>query len=116
MPLKFVRGLLFISALAAVGLLKAAQRNALFLEGYALGEQTQQAHQTETDVAWLQTRVLNLTSPAHLADMVQARHLKLVAWSVLSPEQVNVLADSMDAASAASPEPVQLADGRDTSD
>ena len=106
------RRLAIIGIVTGVGMAQVATRNALWLKSYALGERVEQTHQAETDVAWLQARVLHLTSPDHLSDTAQTRHLNLVAWSTLSPEQVHVLADSVDTEA----DTVQVADGRDTSD
>ncbi len=114
--MRFTRWLAIIGMLVSIGMLKAVQRNALLLKGYALGDRVERAHQEETDVSWLEARVLHLTSPDHLSETAQARHLNLVAWSTLAPQQIQVLADSVETSQEASTNSVQLADGRDTTD
>ncbi|MBI4341485.1 MAG: hypothetical protein HY598_04300 [Candidatus Omnitrophica bacterium] len=115
MSCNVTRGLVVIGLLVAVGMLKAVQRNALVLQGYALGERVERAHQEATDVSWLEARVLNLTSPDHLSEAANSRQLKLVAWSTLSP-QPPLPADPVAAQEGTTADPVQLADGRDTTD
>ncbi len=74
-----------IGLLVGLGCLQVAQRNALFLQGYAIGERMGRVHTTENDVAWLNMRVVGLASPTHLSQVAQERRLNLVAWSTLSP-------------------------------
>lgn len=75
-----------IALVMGIGYLKVAQQTAIFLTGYGVGQRVQQAHATEVDVLWLRTQVVGLSSPVHLADVAQERHLKLVAWSTLETE------------------------------
>jgi hypothetical protein len=79
------RWLTLIAVLVGLGVLQVAQRNALFLKGYALGDRSDRVHAQETEVSWLNTRVLGLASPTRLSHVAQERNLKLVAWSTLSP-------------------------------
>ena len=102
------RGLAGIGVLVAVGLLQVAQRNAIWLRAYALGERLERAHREATDVSWLQARVIALASPGQLASAGEARHLDLVAWETLARQ-----APPGEAHEAA---PVQVADSRDTAD
>ena len=85
MPLSRWMGL--IGIVVALGCLKVTQRNALFLQGYAVGERLAQMHKQETDVSWLHAQVTGLESPGRLARAAQDQQLKLVAWSTLSPER-----------------------------
>jgi len=79
------RWLLLIGIVAGLGCLKVAERNAVVLAAYAVGERTSRAHTQDTDVSWLRARVTELSSPAQLAQAAHDRQLKLVAWSMLPP-------------------------------
>lgn len=127
--MKLNRWLAALAILIGIAMLQVAQRNAVYLKGYSLGERIKQAHKDQTEVAWLETKVLKLTSPDNLSEAAQERNLKLVAWSMLTPEQISLLADDAPAQAsvagdiAASRVPaadsavqVQLADGHDTTD
>ena len=72
-----------IAGMVILGCLQVAQRNALYFQGYAVGEQLQQLHTQETSLAWMQTHVVGLVSPTRLARVAQERRLNLVAWSAL---------------------------------
>lgn len=74
-----------IGVVVGLGCLQVAQRNAIFLKGYAVGERMHRVHTRENEVAWLSTRVTGLASPMRLADIAKERRLTLVAWSRLSP-------------------------------
>ena len=84
---------MLVSLVVGLGVAQVAQRNAVFLTGYALGERTSRVHTQETDVSWLNAHVVGLSSPAHLSQVAQERRLKLVAWTPLTP--IPPLADSM---------------------
>ena len=88
MPLS--RWMALIGVLVGLGCLQVAQRNAIFLKSYAVGERTHLVHTQETQVAWLGTQVTGLASPMRLAEIAEGRRLKLVAWSRLSPDQVQL--------------------------
>lgn len=81
MPLS--RWMYLIAVLVGVGCLEVAQRSALVTEGYAVAQRQQAVDERAAAVSWLDTRVAGLSSPAHLAQVAQERHLKLVAWSTL---------------------------------
>ena len=83
--MRLSRWLSLIALVMGVGCLQVAQRNAVFLGAYALGERASRLHGQTTDVAWLHARVIALASPMHLAQVAQERRLKLVAWSTLAP-------------------------------
>lgn len=68
--MSLARRFLLIGLLVAIGCLQVAQRNAVFLKGYALGRQTEQLHLQETELSWLQARVIALKSPVRLAQDV----------------------------------------------
>lgn len=109
----FTRWLAAIGLLTGLGLLKVGQQNALLLKSYALGERVQKTHEQETELAWLNARVMSLTSPNNLSKTAEDRHMKLVAWATLNTQQ---LEKSAGASSPVSNEPLQVADGRDTTD
>ncbi len=77
------RGIWGIVGLVALGCFQVAQHNAVILKGYALGARTRALHQQETDVAWLDARVMALASPAHLDDVAHTRRLQLIARATL---------------------------------
>ena len=79
------RWMLLIGVVVGLGCLQVAQRNAIFLKGYAVGDRIDQVHTQETEVSWLGARVVGLESPTRLSQLAQERHLKLVAWSMLPP-------------------------------
>ena len=109
--MKLERWLISIGMLVAVGMLQVAERNTVYLKGYALGDRVVKNHKEPTDVSWLEARVLRLASPEHLSDAAQERHLNLVAWSMLTAPQAQLLAGA-----PRSNEAVQITDGRDTTD
>ena len=76
---------LLIGAVVGLGCLQVAQRNAVFMKGYAVGERIHRLHTQQTDVSWLHVQVEELSSPTHLSQVAKERQLKLVAWSMLSP-------------------------------
>lgn len=78
------RWMALIGLLVALGCLQVAQRNALFMNSYTVGERMQRVHAQENEVAWLSTQVTGLASPMRLADIAKERRLTLVAWSRLS--------------------------------
>lgn len=86
------RWLMLVAVMVGMGLLQVAQRNAVFVKGYAVGERMHRVHTQATEVAWLHAEVEALQSPTHLAQVVQERHLKLVAWSPLAPPLVHLAA------------------------
>ena len=72
-----------VTSVVALGCLQVAQRNAVFMGGYAVGERLGRVHTEEVDVSWLTARVIALASPRRLADVAEERKMKLVAWSML---------------------------------
>lgn len=89
------RWLLLIGTVVGLGCLQVAQRNALMVTGYAVGEGRAQVHAKQTEVSWAGARVAGLSSPVHLAEVAQERRLKLVAWSTLSAWDRVGLTDAM---------------------
>ena len=81
--MRLSRWFALIGLLVGVGCLQVAQRNAIFLSGYAVGERMASVHTQQNDVSWLNAQVVGLASPTHLAEVAQDRGLKLVAWSML---------------------------------
>lgn len=106
--MRLSRYFLLIGVVVALGCLQVAQRNAMLLSGYGMGDRLSRIHAKTNDVAWLEAQVVGLASPTRLADVAQDRGLKLVAWSTLSR-----------AASSSTAVPTQIAQaapGEETSD
>ncbi len=75
-----------VGVLVVIGCLQVAQRTAIFLQGYRVGTQVSQLQTQGADVSWLSAQVAKLSSPAHLADVVQERRMTFVAWSTVDAE------------------------------
>ena len=82
--MKLSRWMAFLGVVVGFGCLKVAQRNAIVLKGYALGERMGRMHRQETDAMWLSAQVVGLASPTHLSQVAQEHKRKFVAWSTLS--------------------------------
>ena len=113
MPLN--RWLMGLALAVGVGMLIAAQRIAVFMEGYVVGKRLQQLQEQETRVGWLDHQVVGSASPASLARQVQSRRMNLVAWSSLDALPPQPVASQNLLATAAA-DPDQLATGDNTSD
>lgn len=85
--MKLSRWFLLIGSVVGLGLFQVTLRNAIFMQGYAVGERVATAHRETTEVAWLEAKLVGLSSPGHLSDTAEKQKLKLVAWSVLEPPQ-----------------------------
>ncbi len=118
------RWLTLIGIVVGLGCLQVAQRNAVVLKGYAVGERLHRIQQTETEVLLAKERVIGLASPAALAQAAEDRQMKFVAWATLpsAPENLRAVAAATSAAkggpkaaAAASPL-VRLAADGDTTD
>ena len=72
-----------VGVLMLVGMGKVAQQTAVWEQGYRLGRRRVVWHAMENDTIRLQTSVLSLRSPAHLATLMQHEPRQLVAWSVV---------------------------------
>lgn len=72
-----------IGLMAVLGCLQVAQRNALLLQGYALGHRVEQMHEDQVVLHWLQADVTRLGSPTALADAAQSHKWKFVAREVV---------------------------------
>ena len=83
--MRLSRWLVIIGIMVGVGCLRVAQRNAVLVKSYAVGDRMTRLHEQQNDVAWLQAQVTELSSPTQLARAAEARRLKLVAWSRLPP-------------------------------
>ena len=59
-----------------IGCLQVTMHNAVVFKSYALGNQWQSVHQKKTEVAWLDARVLKLTSPTHLAEVARKEKMQ----------------------------------------
>jgi hypothetical protein len=78
------RWMALIGVVVGIGFAQVAQRNAVYLNSYRLGERLRQQHAQETEIGWLRAQVIGLTSPAGLARAADTRQLKLVAWSTVT--------------------------------
>ena len=83
--MRLSRWMLVIGIVVGFGCLKVAQRNAILVKSYAVGERMGRLHAKRNEVAWLHAQVTGLSSPSHLAQMAEERRLELVAWSRLPP-------------------------------
>ena len=83
-----------IGIVVGLGCLQVAQRNAVVLKGYAVGERLHRVQERETDLLLVKEHVVGMTSPSSLARIAQERQLTFVAWSTLSsaPENLRVVA------------------------
>jgi hypothetical protein len=90
--MRLLRWLAAVGVVFGVGLLQAAQRNALVLNGYAVGARVTRAHAEENDLRRLRTEVAGLASPAELARFADRHDLTLVAWTPAAPDPLVRLA------------------------
>lgn len=72
-----------IGLVIGLGCLQVAERNAVILRGYAVGERLHRLHQKETATLLTKERVTGLSSPAALVRVAGERQLKFVAWATL---------------------------------
>jgi hypothetical protein len=75
-----------IGLIAAVGMAQVAQRTAIYLKGYEIGERLAKMHEINNDTRWLETQVMGLKAPGHLVHVMKSRRLELVAWSTAPME------------------------------
>lgn len=85
--MQVTRWMMAIGVVVGLGLLQVSQRHAVILKGYALGERLKRVHDQETQLLWLNARVIGLRSPVHLAQAAQDQRLKLVGWSTWTPDR-----------------------------
>ena len=105
-----------IGVVVGLGCLQVAQRNAVVLKGYAVGERMARVHHDETDALWLNAQVVELASPTHLSQVARERRLKFVAWSTLSPAPSFTRTGQDSMAHPTTSEPIQRLARDDTSD
>jgi len=79
--MRLSRWMLLIAGLVVLGCLTVAQRTALFVTAYGVGDRMQQVHTKTVEVSWRTARLAGLSSPQHLAGLAKERGLQLVAWS-----------------------------------
>ncbi|MDP3703521.1 MAG: hypothetical protein Q8R78_03975 [Candidatus Omnitrophota bacterium] len=79
--MRYTRWLLVIAGVAGFGCLQVAQRTAIVLKGYALGERLDRVHTQLTTMSLEQVEVEGLSSPAHLAQVERDQRMNFVAWS-----------------------------------
>lgn len=84
--MRLSRWFLAIACVVGLGCLQVAQRTAIVMKGYALGERMHRVHTQATDVSWETMEVAGLSSPAHLSQVAQERRMNLVAWRPLREE------------------------------
>jgi hypothetical protein len=113
--MRLAQWMMLIGIVTGLGCLQVAQRNALFLKGYAVGERVQRVHAKETDVSWLNARIVEMTSPVRLADIAQERRLKLVARAMMPSGQGGVVPASETRSAAGGVQTIQVA-ADDTAD
>lgn len=77
--------MLVIGIVVGLGCFQVAQRNAILVKSYTVGQRMDHLHAKRNEVAWLHAQVTGLSSPTHLAKIAEERRLKLVAWSRLPP-------------------------------
>ena len=80
------RWFLVIACLVGLGCLQVAQRTAIVMKGYALGERMHRVHAQQTDISLETMEVVGLSSPAHLSQVAQERRMNFVAWWALREE------------------------------
>ena len=77
---------MLVGCVVGLGCLQVAQRTAIIMKGYALGERADRVHTQHTDMLRKSVEVAELSSPAHLSDVVRERRMNLVAWAALREE------------------------------
>ena len=81
MTLSFKQWGMFIGLVMAVGMMKAVERNALWLKAHDVGRREARLHVLENETQRLQTDVSYLQSPSSLAKTMTQSHANFVAWS-----------------------------------
>ena len=71
--------LVALGLLLCVGFLQVFQRTAVIMKGYAVGSDIKYIHEHTTQVAWLESEVHEMHSPAHLAAFAK----RTAAWAWL---------------------------------
>lgn len=79
------RGLAMVGLAAALGMLRVAQQTSIRLQAYALGRETARAHELENQHLWLRAEVMELGSPARLAQTLHGSKTTFVARTTLPP-------------------------------
>ena len=93
MPLR--RWFLLIGAVVVLGCLQVAQRTGVVMKGYAVGERMRTLRARETDIAWANLQITELSSPNRLAKVAKDRDLQLVAWSTIAEAKPTTLASAV---------------------
>ena len=91
-PMRCSRWLSLIGVVVVLGCLQVAQRTAVVMKGYGLGQRLRDVHARETDVSMLSLQITELSSPGRLAKVAKDRQLKLVAWSTIASNKPKTLA------------------------
>ena len=84
--MRLSRWFLVMACVVGLGCLQVAQRTAIVIKGYALGERMHRVHTQETDASLETMEVVGLSSPAHLSQVARERRMNLVAWRPLRGE------------------------------
>ncbi|MBI4003491.1 MAG: hypothetical protein HY353_00545 [Candidatus Omnitrophica bacterium] len=88
--MRLSRWWVLLGGVVGLGCLQVAQRTAIVMKGYALGERVHRVHTQQTEVSLETMDVAGLSSPVHLAQVAKERRMNLVAWSAWHPEPMAV--------------------------
>ena len=77
---------MLLGGVVGLGCLQVAQRTAIVMKGYALGERAHRVHTQQTNVLLETVEVAGLSSPLQLSDVAKERRMNLVAWAALREE------------------------------
>jgi len=78
---------MLLGCVVGLGCLQVAQRTAIVMKGYALGERVHRVHTQQIDLSLERMEVVRLSSPVHLSQTAREKRMNLVAWSALPEER-----------------------------
>lgn len=81
--MRLSRWWILLGVVVGLGCLQVAQRTAIVMKGYAVGERVHRVHTQQTETSLETMEVAGLSSPLHLAQVAKERRMNLVAWSAL---------------------------------
>jgi len=85
-----------IGMMTLIGVARVAQETAIYLKSYEIGARVAKLHELTGRTRWLETQVMGLQAPDHLAHVMKHRKLELVAWSTADVSQdAHVLAQQL---------------------
>lgn len=76
MTMRLTHWVFLIIFVVTVGCLQVAAHNSVIFKSYAVGEKLIISHKKNTDVRWLDVRVMKLTSPVNLAIVARNQKMK----------------------------------------